>query len=123
MQRARETPRYNNAQNNAVVTTLSLQRCRYNAVVTTLSLQRCHSRRPLPPTVGVYALACVRDENTLKRTFQRRLASRRDEVFQRFDPPVVFAALDHRLMAFILPGYKIKDARPFGLIPHLKNTE
>ncbi len=25
----------------------------------------------------------------------------RDAMFQRFDPPVVFAALDHRLMAFI----------------------
>jgi len=39
-----------------------------------------------------------------------RLASRRDAVFRRLNPPVVFAALDHRLMAMILPGYEIKDA-------------
>jgi len=41
------------------------------------------------------------------------LASRRDAECRRLDPPVVFAALDHRLMAFILSGYEIKDA--FGL--------
>jgi len=38
------------------------------------------------------------------------LASRWDAVFRRLDTPVVFAALDHRLMAFILPGYETKDA-------------
>jgi len=48
--------------------------------------------------------------SSLKAELQRRLASRRDAVFQRFDPPVVFAALDHRLMAFILSGYEIKYA-------------
>jgi len=45
-----------------------------------------------------------------------RLASRRDAVFQRLDTPVVFAALDHRLMAFILPGYEIINAFGFACI-------
>ncbi len=51
------------------------------------------------------------------------LASFQDAMFQRFDPPVVFAVLDHRLMAMGLQGYKNKYASLLRLCRHLKNTE
>jgi len=42
------------------------------------------------------------------------------ERFKKIEPPVVFTALDHRLIAFILPGYETKDAKPLRSCPHPK---